>query len=77
MNKASVEMTNFSATQILRENNYLCAYYCCKNGHDILTILEVLNFDLRKFEQELRCRNSPTSKFSHHLGPQIWQIDFT
>ena len=32
MNKASEEMTNFSATQILREIKYRFTMYC-KNGH--------------------------------------------
>ena len=50
MNKASMEMTNFSATQILREINYM-TFTVAKMV--ILTILEVLNFNLSKFEQEL------------------------
>ena len=41
-------MTNFSANQILREINYL-RFTNAKIV--ILTILEVLNFDLSKFEQ--------------------------
>ena len=66
MNKASVEMTNFSATQILRENNYLYAFYYCKNG--ILGIFVVLNFDFSKFGPKLKSRVPKT---------KTWQIDFT
>ena len=52
-------MTNFSANQILREINYL-RFTNAKIV--ILTILEVLNFDLSKFEPKLQGRNGPKLK---------------